>query len=224
MVIDAAKGVETQTRKLFEVCRCATRPIITFINKMDRDGRDPFELMDEIERDLGSMHAVPTGRSAWARTSTACYDLHEGRAHPVRKSRGEGLEADDGSRLHGLDDPELDESLAARHVEKQRDDEIELLASPRLRLRSRDLPRRAPDAPCSSARRCNNFGVLELLEPRELRARAAARVDDDAPGAADRQEVHRRSCSRSRRTWTRPTATASPSCASARAVSSAACG
>ena len=48
MVIDAAKGIETQTRKLFEVCRLRDIPIITFINKMDREGRDPFELMDEI--------------------------------------------------------------------------------------------------------------------------------------------------------------------------------
>ena len=72
MVIDAAKGIETQTRKLFEVCRLRNVPIITFINKMDRDGRDPFELMDEIERDLQlACHAAPTGRSVWARTSTA---------------------------------------------------------------------------------------------------------------------------------------------------------
>ena len=52
MVIDAAKGIETQTRKLFEVCRLRDVPIVTFINKLDREGRDPFELMDEIERDL----------------------------------------------------------------------------------------------------------------------------------------------------------------------------
>src|SRR6056297_3759802 len=49
MVIDAAKGIESQTRKLFEVCRLRDIPIITFINKVDREGRDPFELLDEIE-------------------------------------------------------------------------------------------------------------------------------------------------------------------------------
>ena len=48
MVIDAAKGIEAQTRKLFEVCRLRDIPIITFINKVDREGRDPFELLDEI--------------------------------------------------------------------------------------------------------------------------------------------------------------------------------
>jgi len=52
MVLDAAKGIETQTRKLFEVCRLRNIPIITFINKMDRDGRDPLEVLDEIEEKL----------------------------------------------------------------------------------------------------------------------------------------------------------------------------
>src|SRR5678810_1127371 len=58
MVIDAAKGVETQTRKLFEVCRLRRIPIATFINKMDREGRDPFELLDEIAHDL-QLEVVP---------------------------------------------------------------------------------------------------------------------------------------------------------------------
>ena len=53
MVIDAAKGIETQTRKLFEVCRLRRLPILTFINKLDLPGRDPFELLEEIERVLG---------------------------------------------------------------------------------------------------------------------------------------------------------------------------
>ena len=48
MVIDAAKGIEPQTRKLFEVCRLRSVPIFTFVNKMDREGRDPFELLDEV--------------------------------------------------------------------------------------------------------------------------------------------------------------------------------
>ena len=52
MVIDAAKGIEAQTRKLFEVCRLRDVPIITFINKMDREAQDPFELLDEIASTL----------------------------------------------------------------------------------------------------------------------------------------------------------------------------
>src|SRR5438876_3519844 len=53
MVIDAAKGVETQTRKLFEVCRLRKIPVLTFINKMDMPGRDPLDLMNEVENVLG---------------------------------------------------------------------------------------------------------------------------------------------------------------------------
>src|SRR5205823_5464111 len=58
MVIDAAKGVEAQTRKLFQVCRLRNIPILTFINKMDLPGRDPLELMEEVEGVLG-IHASP---------------------------------------------------------------------------------------------------------------------------------------------------------------------
>ena len=53
MVIDAAKGVEAQTRKLFKVCAMRDIPIFTFINKMDRESRDPFELCEELEKELG---------------------------------------------------------------------------------------------------------------------------------------------------------------------------
>ena len=58
MVIDAAKGVEAQTRKLFKVCAMRDIPIFTFVNKLDRAGRDPFELMEELEKVLG-IHACP---------------------------------------------------------------------------------------------------------------------------------------------------------------------
>ena len=53
MLVDAAKGLETQTRKLFEVCKLRSLPIFTFINKLDRPGREPLELLDEIEQELG---------------------------------------------------------------------------------------------------------------------------------------------------------------------------
>src|ERR1700748_1651168 len=61
MVIDAAKGIEARTRKLFEVCRLRDIPIVTFINKMDRETRDPFDLLDEIEKTL----ALHTPRVNW---------------------------------------------------------------------------------------------------------------------------------------------------------------
>src|SRR5438105_7146603 len=61
MVLDSAKGIEPQTRKLFEVCRMRHIPIVCFINKLDHPGRDPFDLIDEIEREL-NVHAVPMNR------------------------------------------------------------------------------------------------------------------------------------------------------------------
>ena len=58
IVIDAAKGVETQTRRLMQVCRMRKTPVMVFVNKMDREGKDPFDLLDEIERELG-IHVTP---------------------------------------------------------------------------------------------------------------------------------------------------------------------
>jgi peptide chain release factor 3 len=67
MVIDAAKGIEARTRKLFEICRLRDIPIITFVNKMDREARDPFELLDEVSSTLAldcSPATWPVGRAA----------------------------------------------------------------------------------------------------------------------------------------------------------------
>ena len=62
VVIDSAKGVETQTRRLMEVCRMRKTPVMVFMNKMDREGKDPFDLMDEVEREL-QIHVTPV---SWA--------------------------------------------------------------------------------------------------------------------------------------------------------------
>ena len=92
MVIDAAKGIEARTRKLFEVCRLRDIPIVTFINKLDRESRDPFDLLDEIEKTLAldtapvtwpigrgrdfrrrlSISADEIGRASWIRTTSRC--------------------------------------------------------------------------------------------------------------------------------------------------------
>src|SRR5512135_2923123 len=75
MVLDAARGIEEQTRKLFEVCRLRDVPIITFINKLDRESRDPFDLIDEIEQTL-ALDATP---ASWpigmGRDFLGTYDL-----------------------------------------------------------------------------------------------------------------------------------------------------
>src|SRR6201998_632480 len=75
MVIDAAKGIEAQTLKLFEVCRLRDVPIITFVNKRDREGRDPFDLMDEIARLLALDVTPATWPIGMGRDFLGTYDL-----------------------------------------------------------------------------------------------------------------------------------------------------
>ena len=78
MVIDAAKGIEARTRKLFEVCRLRDIPIVTFINKMDRESRDPFELLDEIEKTLALDTAPMTWPLGRGRDFAGTYDVVAG--------------------------------------------------------------------------------------------------------------------------------------------------
>ena len=75
MVIDAAKGIEARTRKLFEVCRLRDIPIVTFINKLDRETRDPFDLLDEIEKTLALDTAPVTWPIGRGRAFAGTYDL-----------------------------------------------------------------------------------------------------------------------------------------------------
>ena len=90
MVIDAAKGIEARTRKLFEVCRLRDIPIVTFINKMDRESRDPFEMLDEIEKTL----ALDTTPMTWpigrGRDFAGTYDLEDRRDAADRRGRQDG--------------------------------------------------------------------------------------------------------------------------------------
>src|SRR6201988_2300564 len=102
MVIDAAKGIEEQTRKLFEVCRLRDVPIITFINKMDREGRDPFDLIDEIEQQLQLEIAPASWPIGSGRNFLGCYDLRRDRLMLI--ARG----AHEGGVPVGLDDPALE--------------------------------------------------------------------------------------------------------------------
>jgi peptide chain release factor 3 len=81
MVIDAAKGIEARTRKLFEICRLRDIPIVTFINKMDREARDPFELLDEVASTLALDTAPVTWPVGRAATFAGTYDLRKPELH-----------------------------------------------------------------------------------------------------------------------------------------------
>jgi peptide chain release factor 3 len=111
MVIDAANGVEDQTRKLFEVCRRHRLPILTFINKFDRPSKDPMELIDDLERTLG-IHAAPVN---WpigsAERFRGVYDIHERTLLLYeRESQGQYRAPVD---MSALDDPAAQELIGA---------------------------------------------------------------------------------------------------------------
>src|SRR6266478_5932851 len=88
MVIDAAKGIEARTRKLFEVCRLRDIPIITFINKMDRESRDPFELTDEIEKTLALDAAPVTWPIGRGRDFIGTFDIETGGVRLIEGDAG----------------------------------------------------------------------------------------------------------------------------------------
>ncbi|HWA44832.1 MAG TPA: peptide chain release factor 3 [Hypericibacter adhaerens] len=112
MVIDAAKGIESQTRKLFEVCRLRDIPIITFINKIDREGLDPFALLDEIESTLALDVCPITWPVGMGTDFRGAYDLRENRFLKSESKPG----AADGRTIpcSGIDDPQLDALVPER--------------------------------------------------------------------------------------------------------------
>jgi peptide chain release factor 3 len=125
MLIDAARGVEPQTRKLFHVCRMRGTPIVTFVNKLDRPARDPFSLMAEVEEVLG-LHTVP---ATWPIGSGDLFQGVYDRASKqvLRFARGEQGHASKATvQTRGIDDPGLDDLLGDEAASALRD-EIELL-------------------------------------------------------------------------------------------------
>jgi len=159
MVIDAAKGIETQTRKLFEVCRLRNVPIITFINKMDREGRDPFDLLDEISSQL----QLDVSPASWpigsGRGFLGCYDLRRDQLLLMARTKGEYIaEADS---FAGVDDPRLEGALPEGALGKLREDVAMVRGlCPPLDL---EMYRAGHLSPVFFGSAVNNFGVQELL-------------------------------------------------------------
>ncbi|MEO1046513.1 MAG: peptide chain release factor 3 [Pseudomonadota bacterium] len=160
MVIDAAKGIEPQTRKLFEVCRLRSVPIITFINKVDREGRDPFELMDEVA-DMLALDVCPMSWPAgMGGLFEGIFSLESGR---LSQPEGEAKEYLGNARqFAGLDDPKLGEALSADAHEKL-SEEAELA---REGYAAFDLTayRHGDLTPVYFGSALKNFGVEELIE------------------------------------------------------------
>lgn len=160
MVLDAARGIQAQTRKLFEVCRMRDIPIITLINKMDREGRDPFELLDEIEQSLQLEVSPASWPIGMGRNFLGCYDMHKDSL--VLLSRAKEERPDEGTKCSGLDDPALDAALPADAVSKLRED-VEMVRGlcPPLDVESY---RASIQTPVFFGSAINNFGIRELLD------------------------------------------------------------
>ena len=127
MVIDGAKGVEPQTRKLFKVCALRHIPIFTFINKMDRETRDPLELCEEVERELGIDTYAVNWPIGCGKEFAGVYDREKQR---ILFFSGETRGKKVNSMEVALEDPTLDETLGAEKAAKLRD-EVELLGAGR---------------------------------------------------------------------------------------------
>ena len=160
MVIDAAKGIEAQTRKLFEVCRLRNIPIITFINKVDREGLSPFVLLDEIAEVLQldvSPQNWPTGIGGLFH---GLYDLR--RAQLLVADRSDGVVPGRWINSSGIDDPAIAEAIPAPAAESLREDGGLALAS--YPAFDRDVFRQGDLTPVIFGSALKGFGVEQLLD------------------------------------------------------------
>ena len=160
MVIDGAKGVESQTRKLFEVCRLRDLPILTFCNKMDRESRDTFEIIDEIQENL----AIDVAPASWpigsGRDFLGAYDLLNDRLELMDRADRNRVAAS--ISIAGLDDPKLSEHIPADLLAKLRE-EVEMA---RELLPTFDAKSFLEGhlTPIWFGSAINSFGVRELME------------------------------------------------------------
>ena len=162
MVIDAAKGVEAQTIKLLEVCRMRKTPIITFINKFDREVRDPLDLLGEIENVL-KLQCVPiTWPIGMGKDFLGCYDLFNDRLILMNKTGDKSQINATIETCEGLNDPKLDSLLPVHAVAKLRED-VEMVKElcPRFSLENYLA---GVQTPVFFGSAINNFGVREVLE------------------------------------------------------------
>jgi peptide chain release factor 3 len=124
MLIDAAKGLEPQTRKLFEVCKLRELPIFTFVNKLDRPGREPLELLDEIEQELGLQTYAVNWPIGTGDRFKGVFDRHQQKVHLFERTAHGSREAMD--TVMDLHDPRLKEVLDKELFDQLHDD-LELL-------------------------------------------------------------------------------------------------
>ena len=184
MLTDAAKGLEPQTRKLFEVCRMRSLPIFTFINKMDRPGREPLELLDEIEQELGlQTYAVnwPIGTGDRFR---GVFDRQQQQIHLFERTDHGSKEAE--TRVIDLGDPQIEEFLE-QDLYYQLKEELEILEGigPELDL---EKVHAGEMTPVFFGSAMTNFGVelfldafLDYAQPPETHKSSAGNIPPTYP-------------------------------------------
>jgi peptide chain release factor 3 len=187
MVIDSAKGVEQRTIKLMDVCRLRDTPISTFINKLDREGREPIELLDEIEEILKIQCAPITWPIGMGKRFKGIYHILNDAVHIYEPGKSSGRQ--NINIIEGLGNPLLDQLFGEQATELR--DEIELVhgASHAFDLQAY---LKGELTPVSFGSAINNFGVNELLEhfvktapsplPRSTTTRVVAPAEDKFTG------------------------------------------
>jgi len=159
MVIDAAKGVEERTEKLMQVCRLRTTPVMTFINKLDREGKEPLDLLHEIEERLDMPCAPVTWPIGMGQRFKGCYHLIEKRLYLT--SLKDGKRVQEQVDMKDLSDPRLD-ALLGEAAGPLRDD-VELLTGAATPFDPAEY-RAGRQTPVLFGSAIHNFGVRELLD------------------------------------------------------------
>ena len=157
IVVDSAKGVEAQTRKLMEVCRMRNTPVIIFINKMDREGRDAFDLLDELEEELQIKVRPLSWPIGQGQRFKGVYNIYEQQLNlftPNKQRVTEKVAVD-------IKTAELNEMVGERKAQQLRDD-LELVDGVYPTFEEEDY-RAGVVAPVFFGSALNNFGVQELL-------------------------------------------------------------
>lgn len=193
IVVDVAKGVEQQTRKLMEVCRMRNTPVIIFVNKLDREGRDPFDILDELEAEL----KIAVRPLSWPINIGAkfkgVYNIFENSLDlftPDKQKVSERVEIDN------VADPRIDEAVGESDAEKLRED-LDLIEGvyPEFDVNEYLAGRVAPVFFGSAL---NTFGVKELLDcfvqiapcPRPVQAQERTVKPEDAPFSGFVFKIH----------------------------------
>ncbi|MCH5319826.1 MAG: peptide chain release factor 3 [Paramuribaculum sp.] len=193
IVVDVAKGVEQQTRKLMEVCRMRNTPVIIFVNKLDREGRDPFDILDELEQELH----IAVRPLSWPINIGAkfkgVYNIYE---HSLDLFTPDKQKITERVEIDSLEDPRIDEAVGEADAEKLRED-LELIEGVYPEFNVNDYLE-GKVAPVFFGSALNTFGVKELLDcfvriapsPRPINAEEREVRPDEEPFSGFVFKIH----------------------------------